>query len=341
MPLYTYVSVSEEDKVSIFLTDPTTGGLQKQGDVVVPGVPAPLAVDPGRRFLFVGRRGSCEISSFQIDPDSGGLALIGTAPLESDPCYLATDRNGKFLLSTYYAAGKVAVHSIGDDGSIGDTPVEWLDTSSGAHSIQTDPSNRYAFVPHIAGAVGPNLIYQFRFDERTGRLTPNSPFKLVPGEELGPRHYCFHPTKDVLYFSNEQGCSITAYGFDATTGTLSAFQTISTLTEGYQGENTCAQIQITGSGRYLYAPNRGHNSIAGFSVDATTAQLTPIGHAPAEAVPRAFGLDPGGNFLYAAGLDTGVMTSYRIDGDTGELEPLETYHVGKAPMWVLMVRTGE
>ncbi|MDP6402717.1 MAG: beta-propeller fold lactonase family protein, partial [SAR202 cluster bacterium] len=75
--------------------------------------------------------------------------------------------------------------------------------------------------------------------------------------------------------------------------------------------------------------------------DATTAQLTPIGHAPAEAVPRAFGLDPGGNFLYAAGLDTGVMTSYRIDGDTGELEPLETYHVGKAPMWVLMVRTGE
>jgi 6-phosphogluconolactonase len=282
----------------------------------------------------VAQRGECKISSYRINPQSGALAAVGTVGLQTDPCYLSTDRRGKFLLASYYEGKGVSVHPIGDDGAVSDPPVERRETARGAHSIQTDPSNRFAFVPHIAGR-GPNEIWQFRFDERTGRLTPNSPPKVTPDQPVGPRHFCFHPSKDLVYFSNEQGCSVTVYRFDASAGTLTPLQTVSTLPAGYTGQNSCSKIQIAPSGKFLYAPNRGHNSIAGFAVDATTGLLTPIGQAPSEPVPRAFSLDPEGKFLYAAGIESGRLAAYRIDADTGVLQPMKTYPVGSRPMWVM------
>lgn len=142
----------------------------------------------------------------------------------------------------------------------------------------------------------------------------------------------------MLYCSNEQGCSVTAYRFDTSAGTLTAMQTVSTLPDGYTGKNSCSQIQIAPSGKFLYAPNRGHNSIAGFTVDATTGLLTSIGQAPSEPVPRAFSLDPNGKFLYAAGLESGRLAAYRIDASTGVLQPLKTYPVGARPMWVMIIK---
>jgi 6-phosphogluconolactonase len=337
MPYCMYVSIQGEDKISRFTTDSETGDLDLQEDMAVPGGPAPLAVDPARRFLYAGRRGANEISSYRIDQRTGALTLIGSVVLPTDPCFLATDRRGKFLLSAYYEGKGVAVHSIGDNGAAGGPPVEWLETARGAHSIQTDPSNRFAFVPHIAGR-GPNEIWQFRFDERTGHLTPNSPPKVTPQSEVGPRHFCFHPSKDIVYFSNEQGCSVTAYRFDTSAGTLTALQTVSTLPANYNGPNSCSQIQIASSGKFLYAPNRGHNSLACFAVDASTGLLTPIAHVPSEAVPRAFSLDPEGKFLFAAGLESGRLAAYRIDADSGMLQPLKIYAVGARPMWVLITR---
>lgn len=337
MPYCMYVSIQGEDKILRFAMDPETGQLEPQGDVAVPGGPAPLAVDPAKKFLHVARRGECKISSFGIDQHTGALSLIGAVSLESDPCYLATDRTGKFLLSAYYEGSGVAVHPIGDDGAACSPPVERLTTARGAHSIQTDPSNRFAFVPHIAGR-GPNQIWQFKFDGGTGHLTPNTPAKVIPEGEVGPRHFCFHPSKNILYFSNEQGCSVTAYRFDAPAGTLTAMQTVSTLPDDFAGRNTCSQIQIAPSGRFLYAPNRGHNSIACFAVNAATGLLTWIGCAPSEAVPRAFSLDPEGKFLFAAGLESGRLAAYRIDADTGALQPLKIYPVGTKPMWVLITK---
>ncbi len=337
MPDFVYVSLQGDDKILRFATDPATGELDPLGEVPVPGGPAPMVVDPAQRYLHVARRGECKISSFRIDQRTGDLSLIGTVPLPTDPCYLGIDRKGRFLLSAYYEGRGVAVHPIGDDGAVADPPIERRDTARGAHCFQTDPSNRFAFVPHIAGR-GPNAIWQFRFDEETGHLTPNSPAKVVPDEPVGPRHYCFHPFRGVVYFSNEQGCSVTAYRFDPSTGTLSAMQTVSTLPSGYDGKNSCAQIRMHPSGRFLYAPNRGHNSIACFAVDASTGLLTPTGHAAAEPVPRAFNLDADGNFLYAAGLESGRLTAFRIAGDTGRLEALKTYPLGTRPMWVLTLR---
>lgn len=210
----------------------------------------------------------------------------------------------------------------------------------GAHAIETDASNRFILVPHIApgGALdGPNAIFQFHFDANTGRLRPNNPATVSPPGPDGPRHICFHPTLNVVYSSNEQGCGVTAYHFDPAGGTLRPFQTVSTLPSDFTGRNTCSQIRITPNGRFLYAPNRGHNSIAGFAIDAGTGQLTAIGHTPTEPVPRAFNLDPQGRFLFSSGLESGRLASYRIGAETGQLEPLEIYDIGRQPMWVLCV----
>ena len=347
MPYYMYVSLQDDDQIWVFSMDTGTGKLTPKGEVPVPGGPSSSTISPDRRSLYVSHRNSNEISSYRIDPDTGGLTQIGKVRLLASPTFLSTDRNGRFLLSAYYQGAHVAVHPIGDDGSLSDPLIEWLETAPAAHAIQTDPSNKYAFVPHIArlndnvmqppgDALGPNAIYQFRFDENTGHLTPNSPLKVEPEHFLGPRHFCFHPNLNAVYFSNEQGSSVTGYRLDTSKGTLSSFQTITTLPEGYSGRNTCSQIQCSPSGKFLYVPNRGHNSIAGFSVDTSSGALTAIGRVSTEAVPSAFSLDPQGDFLFAAGSESGRLASYQVDSEKGELTPLETYQAGKRPMGVLI-----
>jgi 6-phosphogluconolactonase len=145
----------------------------------------------------------------------------------------------------------------------------------------------------------------------------------------------------VVYFSNEQGCSVTAYRLDPAAGTLTAMQTLTTLPAGFTARNTCSQIHLTASGQFLYVGNRGHNSLAGFAVDAATGQLTALGHVATEAVPSAFGLDPAGQFVFAAGTASGRLASYRINGETGTLTPLQTYAVGQRPAAVLLTRVGD
>lgn len=349
MPYYAYVSVHDDDKILIFTMDAGNGKLTQKAAVQVPGGPGDLAVDPDRKFLYVGRHWMLDIASYRIDQNNGGITQIGSAPLQGEPGALATDQKGKYLLSAYYHHRTAAVHRI-KNGAAVNPPIEWIMTASGAHSMQTDPSNRFVFVSHTAdpgpkyptlqfafAGPGPNQIYQFKFDEITGHLTPNSPPQLQPAG-LGPRDICFHPSLDIVYFCDEQGSSVTAYHLDTAAGTLAAFQTISTLPEDYTESNSGTQAKITPNGRFLYATNRGHNSIAGFSVDSSNGILSAIGHAPTQAVPRSFSIDPQGKFMYAIGQQTGNLTSYMIDQDSGELTPLEIYPIGNLPMWVLTAK---
>ena len=334
-----YVSFQDDNRISIFTVEPATGKLAWQEDVAVDGGPAPLAIDPGKNFLYVGKRGSDEISSYRIDQSTGGLSFIGTAPLQGEPVHLATDRTGRFVLSAYWHQSTVGVHGVNSNGVATFPPIEWRYTASGCHAIYTDPTNRFVFVPHTSNRGQPNAIFQFKFNENTGRLTPNDPPRLSLQERLGPRHLCFHPTRDIVYSSDEQGSSVTAYNLDPSAGTLTPFQTISTLPGGYGRErNTCSQIQIAPSGKFLYVPNRGHDSVASFTIDPSTGRLTPTGWVPTEPRPRVFSLDPEGNFLFVAGRDSGRLASYRVDQDSGKLTPLETYEGGNAPLWVLITR---
>jgi len=352
MPHALYVCLQDDDKIAAFAIDPDSGRLTPQADVAVAGGPSGLAISADRRVLYVGLRTKPAIFSFRIDPVTGGLALQATVAQEHAPTFMAPDRTGKYLLCAYYQGGGVAVYRLGADGAVGEASQDWLATATGAHAIATDPSNRFAFVPHIARIQdnvleppkdnpGPNAIMQFRFDADSGRLSPNSPFRVEPAERIGPRHYIHHTKLDLVYFSNEQGCSVTAYRLDRAAGTLSATQTITTLPEGYTQRNTCSQIHLTPSGQFLYVGNRGHNSIAGFAVDPATGHLAAIGHVPTEAVPSAFCVDPAGRFVFAVGTASGRLASYRIDGGTGALTPLATLEVGQRPAAVLAARLGD
>jgi len=339
MPQMLYVGLQDGDKVAAYAID-DAGGLAKQAELALAG-PSAFALSNDKRTLYVGSRGPA-IASYRIDPANGALSPLGSAAVADAPTFLALDRTGKFMLAAYYQGGYSAVYPLAADGTVGATPASRHDTAVGAHAIATDRSNRYAFVPHIAfvqdnvleppkNIPGPNFIAQYTFDAATGRLAPNTSARLEPPERVGPRHYIFHPSLDIVYFSNEQGGSVTAYKLDAATGALSAVQTVSTLPAGYTARNTCSQIHLTPSAGFLYVGNRGHNSIAGFSVDPASGHLTPAGHAPTEAVPSAFCLDPAGRFLFAGGTATGRLASFRIDDKSGALTPLATYDAGKRP----------
>ena len=348
MPHYVYVAAQDDNKVAIFTMDADSGALTHQADAAMPGGPSLLAISPDKRTLYVSHREGLELSSHRIDPANGGLSRTGSVSVEDWPAYIATDRSGRHLTVAFYGGARAGVYPIGGDGELGGPPTESLSTAEGAHSILTDRSNRFAFVPHIAyvqdnvleppkNIPGPNVIYQFKFDAATGKLTPNDPPQVEMGGFLGPRHYTYHPSLDVVYFSDEQGSSVTAYNLDSE-GRLSAFQTISTLPEGHTERNTCSQIQMTADGRFLFVPNRGHNSIASFSVDATTGALTAVDRASTESVPSAFSLDPQGKFVFGAGSATGRLSSHSIN--EGKMTPLATYDVGARPMWVLTTTLG-
>ena len=353
MPDMLYVGLQDDDKIAVFALDRASGELAKRADVAAAGGPSVMAIGPDRNTLYVGCRTRPSIASYRIDPATGDLSLLGTAAQTYVPTFLAPDRSGHYMLCAYYQGGYVAVYPIAVDRTIGAAAVDKQETAVGAHAIATDPSNRFAFVPHIAriqdnvleppkNNPGPNVILQYRFDAQSGRLTPNTPHRVEQGDLVGPRHYIHHPSLDLVYFSNEQGCSVTAYRLDRAKGTLSSVQTTSTLPTGHSERTTCSQIHLTPTGRFLYVGNRAANgsSIAAFAVDSATGHLTAAGHIPTEAVPSAFCLDRAGHLLFAAGTASGRLASYRIDEQSGVLTPLAVEEVGQRPAAVLATRLG-
>ena len=246
MTEYIYVSQQDDDKIVTLALDHTDGGLSRLSEVSAIGGPSALTASLEGDVIYASLRNSNEIGIYKVNTTSGNLEDAGRLSVGASPTYLCIDRSGKFLLAAYYQGRHVGVYQIQDDNSLGETPVQWLETDIGAHSINIDRSNRYAFVPHIARIqdnvlgpppqdLGPNVIYQFKFDQENGLLSPNTPLKLEMDGFLGPRHYCYHPSLDIVYFSNEQGCSVSSYTLDAVSGTLSPMQIISTVPDGYDG----------------------------------------------------------------------------------------------------------
>ncbi len=353
MPDMLYVGLQDDDKIAVFALDGDSGELTKQLDVPAAGGPSVMAIGPDRNTLYVGYRTRPSIASYRIDAVTGRLSPLGTAAQGDAPTFLAPDRSGRYMLCAYYQGGYVAVYPVAGDGTIGTAAVDKQETAVGAHAIATDPSNRFAFVPHIAriqdnvlespkNNPGPNVIFQYRFDAQTGRLSPNTPHRVEQDDLVGPRHYIHHPSLDIVYFSNEQGCSVTAYQLDPANGTLSSVQITSTLPAGHSERTTCSQIHLAPSGRFLYVGNRAANgsSIAAFAVDPATGHLTAAGHVPTEAVPSAFCPDPAGRFLFAVGTASGRLASYRINQQSGALTPLAVEEIGHRPAAVLATRIG-
>ena len=332
---YVYVSIAGENKISIFNMSPETAELTPHGEVAVYSPPSILTVHPTRDVLYAAIRATGDIISFRVDRSTGQLELMDTTVTGlEDPAYLEIDKTGDFLITPYYVPGKVTVYPLRDDGTPQSEPSDTHSTGEHAHGVAIDPSNRSVFVSHTCPT---NAIFQFRFDPNAGTLSPNATPQVIPEGEDGPRHICFHPNRPFVYADNEQGSSVTAYKFNPSDSTLSPFQTLSTLPENYNGSNSCARLEMHPSGKFLYAANRGHDSIAGYVINPD-GSLSSTGYYPTEKTPRSFRIDPNGKFLISAGESADRLISYRIDADGGYLYPLEIHDVGKMPWWVLIVK---
>lgn len=330
---YVYVSVKEQ-KIQVFRLDSKTGALSPVETTAVNSAPGALGVDPQKKFLFASLRDNGTLASFAIDPSSGKLKYLSTAPLgkTENAAFVGTDRSGKWLLSASYMAGKIVVHKLNDDGTIQTPAVQAVETVKTAHCTVTDPGNRFVFVPHV----GPNAIYQFRFDASSGKLSDAG---KAPGgkDKAGPRHLAFHPKRSMAFSSDESGSSITAYSFDSKTG-LKPVQTLSTLPDDFKGKNTTAEVKVHPNGKFVWVSNRGHDSLAGFAIDAKTGNLSPLGQTPTEKTPRSFEIDPDGRFVFGAGEGSGKLAVYQVNEKSGALARLQTYDVGKSLTWVMAVK---
>ena len=192
------------------------------------------------------------------------------------------------------------------------------------------PTQRWSDVDAIA-----NAVYQYRLDAATGKLTDAG--KATAGaDKSGPRHFAFHPTQNLAFTSDEEGNNISAYLFDAEKG-LKAVQALSTLPADFKGKSTTAEVKVHPSGKFVWVSNRGHDSLAGFAIDAKSGNLTSLGQTPTEKTPRSFDISPDGRFLFAAGEGTGKLAVYRVDLDTGKLTLSRTLDVGKSLTWVRIV----
>lgn len=328
-----FVSLTGDQQIKLYDLDPQSGALTRRTVSNAHGPSGALYLHPNGKVLYDGHVLTTTLASFAFDAATGELTLINKIDTGIEvPAHLITDRAGRFLLTAYYGGGGITVHRLGDDGAIGDL-VQYINTGEKAHAVLSI-DDRFVFVPHVCPT---NKTSQFRFDATTGLLTPNDPAELLPPDDnTGPRHACLGPKGDVVYIVNEQGNTITAHHFDAAQGTLTIFQHLSTLPADYTEGGYIAHTEIHPNGKWLYASNRGHDSIAGFTI-AADGSLTPFGHYPVPASPRSFNIDPTGTYLYCAGEAANRMTGYRIDGATGALQPLADYEVGQSPFWVMVV----
>ena len=324
--------------------DASTGALTLAH--VVPGVvnPSFLTLDPRQRYLYAvsevtetdGQVGGA-VSAFAVDRATGALKYLNRQSTHGPgPCHLTVDRTGRFVLVANYAGGSVAMLPIHEDGRIGPVSdfVQHVGSSVDprrqqsphAHSINVDPSNRFALVADL----GLDKVLVYRLDLTAGKLIPNDePWAaLRPG--AGPRHLSFHPTGRYAYVINELDSTLTGFAYDETRGTLREIQTVSTLPEGFAGASHTADVHVAPSGRFVYGSNRGHDSIVIFAVDPETGELTYVGHESTRGeIPRNFAINPTGAYLLAANQRSDNIVMFRIDAETGKLTP--TGHVIEVP----------
>ncbi|MDD5483791.1 MAG: lactonase family protein [Kiritimatiellae bacterium] len=324
--------------------DPSTGALSKPELAAKSENPSFVAFHPSRPCLYAvgtvfqpgGKRAGI-VSAFKTDAATGQLALLNQVSSRgTGPCHLVVDATGRYVLLANYNSGSAAVIAIKEDGSLGESTGFVQHSGSGpcgrrqeephAHSINLSADNRFAFVADL----GLDKVFIYKFDRARGTLAPNDvPFAAVPPGS-GPRHFAFHPDNKRAYVINEMGSTITAFNFDADAGALETIETVSSLPAGFRNKNTTAEIQVHPSGKFAYGSNRGHDSIAVFSVDKSTGRLALLEHASSRGkTPRGFSLDPGGRWLIAANQDSNNILVYEIDPATGRLSFTgQEYEVG-------------
>jgi len=332
--------------------DLASGRLTAKGVAARLADPSFLAIHPSRKFLYAvneldkfnSRKGG-GVSALGIDPASGILTLLNQqSSVGSGPCHLTVDRTGKNVLVANYGSGSVACLPIQADGALSAASSflqhEGKSVDSGrqegphAHSINLDQANRFA----IAADLGLDRVFVYQLDAGKGTLTPNDPPFATVAPGSGPRHFAFHPGGRFGYVISEMANTVTAFAYDADRGALTEIQTISTLPPSFQGKSYTAEVQVHPSGKFLYGSNRGHDSIAIFTVDPATGRLTAAGHqATLGKNPRNFAIDPTGTYLLAENQDSDSIVVFRIDPATGDLKQVGEPLAVPMPVCIRMI----
>jgi 6-phosphogluconolactonase len=330
------------------------GSLQPGARFKAEKVVMPMTVSPDKRFLVAGVRSKpFSAYTYSIDRRSGALQLVGTGPLAESFPYISFDRTGRYLLGASYGAHLVSVNPVGADGRVGE-PMQVIPTARNAHAIRTDNTNRFVFVPHL----GTDQVFQFLFDEKSGRLTANTPPVAQMKAGTGPRHLITSPDNRFVYLLNELTATVTTLALDGKTGVLKEVSSASALppdsklgpgaprgaigAPGAPVRDTsndiwASDLHITPNGRFLYAAERTSSSIGAFGVDAATGNLTYLGSTPTEKQPRGFRIDPAGRFMVVSGEKSDTISSYLIDPSTGALKPIGKVPTGRGSNWVEIV----
>ena len=333
----TYTAGESKSKgIYAYRFDSETGQVTPIGLAAETGNPSFLAIDPTHHFLYAVNEGgdfkgakSGAVSAFAIDRKTGKLTFLNqVASKGADPCYITLDKTGKYVLVANYTGGSIAVFPVFEDGRLGEASAFVQHSGHGtnparqegphAHSIDLSPDNRFAIVDDLG--LDETLVY--KFDASKGTLTPNDPAFAKADPGAGPRHFAFHPNGKFGYVINEMGDSVSAFSFDGSTGSLRPLETLSTIPKTFTGHNDDAEIEIDASGKFLYASNRGHDSIAMFAIDSDNGRLTFKEYVPTKGQsPRNFVIAPGGKFLLAENEKSDNVVLFRIDQQTGQLTP--------------------
>lgn len=331
----TYTDGGRDEGIYLVRMDPRTGELRQVGSVKAGANPSFLAIHPNGRALYAvnevteyNGKPSGAVSAFAIDRDTGGLTKLNEQPSEGGaPCYVSVDRTGSVVLVANYVGGNVACFSVQPAGELarashvvqhmGIGPNKERQEAPHAHCIMPDPSNRFA----LAADLGVDRVQVYRLDLDAKRIHVNGgDAAMRPG--AGPRHLAFHPSLPLVFVANELDSTVSTLRFDARRGALSVLQSPSTLPAGWTGTNYPADIHVAPSGRTLYVSNRGHNSIAVFSVAVPTGALALEQVAPTDGDwPRNFSLDPTGRWLLVANQRSGSIVVFGRDQDSSRLTP--------------------
>lgn len=330
--------------------DEPSGRLEYEGGTAGLENPAFLILNRSRTRLYAvsetdwdgsGADGR-KVVSYEVDPARGSLRMQSEQPtLGGASCHVSLSADERLLFVANYSGGNAAVFPIGADGEIeamsaliehsGKGPLEARQEGPHPHSVNVDPSGQYVAVPDL----GIDQVVVYRIDGAGRTMVPASSAALPGG--AGPRHMAFHPVRPFAYVVNELDSTVTVFAVDRPSSSLDMrpLQHVTTLPEGYADETTCADIHLTPDGSYLYASNRGHDSLAIFRVREQDGLLEPAGYCPTGGrTPRNFAISPDGRFIVAANQDSDSLVVFRIDPASGHLTETQRVEGIRRPVCV-------
>ncbi len=330
-----YLAATNGDGIYIFQFDSDTGQLERTGEVNGIDNPSYMAIDGEDRYLYADSEvwlwPEGTLSAYAINKTTGELTYLNKqATLGSINAYVSVDKSNQYVMvANFWDGQSITMFPVEADGRLspyssthehtekpaGTVPAR--QDKSHAHCIIPDPTNTYAMVCDL----GLDKIMVYRMDLENGQLVPHDPAFTVLEPGSGPRHMIFHPNGRYAYVIQELSSTVCALAYDSDTGTLTPLQTISTLPDGFDGTSHCSDIHVTPSGKFLYAGNRGHDSLAIYAIDENTGQLTALGHQLSQGTtPRNFMVDPTGKFVLVGNQDSDAIVVFEINEATGLLD---------------------